>query len=159
MSVHATVTPRAPLPGGASLAGASAPPLALPGSHFAAALLFWTLGAAGLVWIAPDLAAGIFPLRRVVAVTHLFTLGWVTTSILGALCQLFPVVLGQPVRSIRAGVPGARAARAGHSSCSPSGCWPCSGSRYSRGQRCSGPGCCCSSATSRSRSRASRAAT
>jgi hypothetical protein len=102
MSAHATVAPRAPLPGGAGLTSASSPPLALPGSHFAAALLFWMLGAAGLVWIAPDLAQGMFPLPRVVAVTHLFTLGWITTSILGALCQLFAVVLGQPIRSTRA---------------------------------------------------------
>jgi hypothetical protein len=94
--------PAAPLPGGAGLASALSPPLALPGSHFAAALLFWTLGAAGLVWIAPDVARGMFPQPRVVAVTHLFTLGWITTSILGALCQLFPVVLGQPIRSTRA---------------------------------------------------------
>lgn len=93
--------PSMPLPGGAGLTGASAPPLVLPGSHFAAALLFWTLGTAGLVWIAPDVARGMFPLPRVVAVTHLFTLGWITTSILGALCQLFPVVLGQPIRSTR----------------------------------------------------------
>ena len=94
--------PMAPLAGGASLAGASAPPLALPGSHFVVALLFLLLGTAGLVWAAPDLAAGMFPQRRVVAVTHLFTLGWITTSILGALCQLLPVVLGQPLRSTRA---------------------------------------------------------
>lgn len=31
--------------------------------------------------------------------THLFTLGWITTSILGALYQLLPVALGVPVRS------------------------------------------------------------
>jgi len=101
MSVHATLPPRVPLPGGTGITSASSPPLVLPGSHFVAALLFWMLGAAGLVWISPDLAQGMFPLPRVVAVTHLFTLGWITTSILGALCQLFPVVLGQPLRSTR----------------------------------------------------------
>lgn len=101
MRAYATVPPRAPLPRGADITGASSPPLALPGSHFVAALLFWTLGAAGLVWISPELAQGMFPLPRVVAVTHLFTLGWVTTSILGALCQLFPVVLGEPIHSTR----------------------------------------------------------
>src|SRR5690606_10059556 len=76
MRAYATVPPRAPLPRGADITGASSPPLALPGSHFVAALLFWTLGAAGLVWISPELAQGMFPLPRVVAVTHLFTLGW-----------------------------------------------------------------------------------
>src|SRR3990172_6173711 len=66
-------------------AGADVPPLWLPGGHFAAAILFWLVGAAGLVLVAPDLAAGLYPLPRVLAVTHLFTLGWITTSILGAL--------------------------------------------------------------------------
>jgi hypothetical protein len=88
-----------PLPGG--VAGANSPPFRLPGEHFAAALAFWALGALGLVWIAPDLAQGLFPLPRVIAVTHLFTLGWITTSILGALYQFFPVALRAPVRSER----------------------------------------------------------
>ena len=33
-------------------------------------------------------------LPRVVAVTHLFTLAWITTSIMGALYQFLPVALG-----------------------------------------------------------------
>lgn len=77
------------------------PPFRLPGEHFAAALVFWTCGAAGLVRVAPDLAAGAFPLPRVVAVAHLFTLGWITTTILGALYQFLPVALGVPIRSTR----------------------------------------------------------
>ncbi|HEU4587621.1 MAG TPA: hypothetical protein VFS11_03175, partial [Gemmatimonadales bacterium] len=40
---------------------------------------------------------------RVVGVTHLFTLGWITTSIMGALYQFLPVALGEPIRSVRAG--------------------------------------------------------
>lgn len=87
-----------PLPG---LAGRNAPPFVLPGEHFAAALVFWLAGAAGLVWVAPDLARGAFPLPRVVAVAHLFTLGWITTTILGALYQFLPVALGTPIRSER----------------------------------------------------------
>jgi hypothetical protein len=79
-----------------------APPFVLPGSHFGAALLFWLVGAAGLVWVAPDLARGLFPLPRVAAVTHLFTLGWITTAILGALYQFLPVALRTPIRSQRA---------------------------------------------------------
>ena len=79
----------------------SAPSLLLPGEHFAAALLFWLLGAAGLVWVAPDIAQGLFPLPRVVAVTHLFTLGWITLTIQGALYQLLPVALSSPIRSGR----------------------------------------------------------
>jgi hypothetical protein len=44
---------------------------------------------------------GLFPLPRVAGVTHLFTLGWLTSSILGALYQFLPVALGVPIRSER----------------------------------------------------------
>lgn len=89
-----------------SLAGSfpnadEAPP-SLPAEHFAAALASFACGALGLVWIAPDLAAGRFFLPRVVAVVHLFTLGWIIPSIFGALCQFLPVAVGRPVRSIAA---------------------------------------------------------
>lgn len=79
------------------------PPFALPGEHFAAALVWLVLGAAGLVAVAPALAQGGFLLPHVIAVTHCFTLGWITTSIFGALYQLFPVTLGVPARSVRLG--------------------------------------------------------
>ena len=88
-----------PTPG---LAASKAPPFMLPGEHFTAAVLFLVLGAIGAVVIAPDLAAGAFPSPRVVGVTHLFTLGWITTSIMGALYQFLPVALGEPIRSVRA---------------------------------------------------------
>lgn len=91
--------PAAPVPGGLSAVGA--PPFRLQGEHFAAALAFWLAGALGLVLAAPEVAQGLFPLPRVAAVTHLFTLGWITTSILGALYQFLPVALGTPVRSER----------------------------------------------------------
>jgi hypothetical protein len=86
-------------PGG--LRGPNTPPFLLPAEHFTAALLFWVAGAAGVVWVAPDLVQGAFPLPRVVAVAHLFTLGWITTSIMGALYQFLPVALGEPIRSER----------------------------------------------------------
>lgn len=70
----------------------------MPGRHFALALLFLIAGTAAVVAAAPELAVGAFLSRRVVAATHLFTLGWITTSILGALYQLLPVVLERPVR-------------------------------------------------------------
>lgn len=60
--------------------------------------LFLVLGGLGLVVVAPDLAGGPFLSPRVVAVTHLFTLGWITTSIMGALYQPLPVALGESVR-------------------------------------------------------------
>lgn len=88
--------------GPAGTAGSvDAPPFLLPGSHFAAALGFLLAGAGGLVWVAPDLARGAFLLPRVAATAHLFTLGWITTAILGALYQFLPVALGAPIRSTR----------------------------------------------------------
>lgn len=85
------------------IAAAKAPPFVLPGEHFTAGIAFLLLGTVGSVLVAPDLAAGAFPLPRVVGVTHLFTLGWITTSIMGALYQFLPVALGESVRSVRAG--------------------------------------------------------
>ena len=75
------------------------PPFRLPGAHFGAALCFLLLGASGAVWVAPELAAGSYPSLRVVGVVHLFTLGWLTTSIMGALYQFLPVALGRPIAS------------------------------------------------------------
>lgn len=88
---------------GAPGAGEIMPPFVLPGEHFAAALVWLALGAAGLAYVARDLAAGAFLSPRVIAVTHCFTLGWITTSIFGALYQLFPVTLGVSTRSITVG--------------------------------------------------------
>jgi hypothetical protein len=75
----------------------------LAGEHFAAAMFYLVAGAVGLVWIAPQLAAGAFASPRVAGITHLFTLGWLTTTIFGALYQLLPVALGAPLRSVRLG--------------------------------------------------------
>ena len=79
------------------------PPYRLPAQHFLAALAWLALGALGLVAIAPELAAGAYLTPRVAAVTHCFTLGWVTTSIFGALYQIYPVALGVGARSARVG--------------------------------------------------------
>lgn len=100
-SPAAAPAPRAAPAMGGGLVARGAPPLALPAEHFAAALGFWLLGALGLVWSAPAIASGAFPLTQVVATTHLFTLGWLTTSILGALYQFLPVALQVPIRSTR----------------------------------------------------------
>ncbi|MHB1861521.1 MAG: hypothetical protein ACYCVL_01010 [Gemmatimonadaceae bacterium] len=82
----------------------AAPPSAsagLVGEHFAAAVLYLLAGGVGLVWVAPDLAAGMYLAPHVAAVTHLFTLGWLTLTILGALNQLLPMALGAPTYSVR----------------------------------------------------------
>lgn len=91
--------PPSPLPGG--LVTANAPPLRLPAKHFAAALAFLTGGAAGLALVAPEIASGAFLAPRVIAVVHMFTLGFIATSIFGALYQFLPVAVGAPIRSMR----------------------------------------------------------
>ncbi|HEX6644727.1 MAG TPA: hypothetical protein VF037_08615 [Gemmatimonadales bacterium] len=85
---------------------ASAPPFRLPGVHFLGAVAWLVAGAAGLVVVAPLLAHGQFLHPRVLAVTHLFTLGVITGSIFGALYQFYPMSLGAGARSVRVGVAG-----------------------------------------------------
>jgi len=76
----------------------NAPSPRLPGVHFAAALAFFLAGALGLVLVADELATGSFFVPRIVAVVHLFVLGWIILSIFGALCQFLPVAVGQRLR-------------------------------------------------------------
>ena len=85
----------------AGLSTASAPPFGLPGEHFVAAFVFFTLGTFCLACIAPELAGGTFLDPHVAATVHLFTLGFVSTSIFGALYQFLPVAVGAPIRSQR----------------------------------------------------------
>jgi hypothetical protein len=75
----------------------------LAGAHFAAAMLYLVAGAAGLVWIAPELANGLYASPHVAGVTHLFTLGWLTTTIFGALYQILPGAFAAPLRSVTLG--------------------------------------------------------
>jgi hypothetical protein len=70
----------------------------LAGEHFAAATFYLLAAPVGLVWIAPELAAGNYLSPHVAGVTHLFTLGWLTMTIFGELYQLLPVALGAPIR-------------------------------------------------------------
>ncbi len=102
MATGAVGSTSGPPPGVARGAAAeAAPPFRLPGEHFTAGILFLTAGAVGLVLVAPELARGLHLSPRVVAVTHLFTLGWITTSIMGALYQFLPVAVGPSIRSVR----------------------------------------------------------
>lgn len=71
------------------------------------ALTWLVLGSAGLVAAGPDLAAARFLAPRVLAVTHLFTLGVIAASVFGALYQFYPMALGVGARSVRVGVAGA----------------------------------------------------
>lgn len=92
--------PRTPLP----TAGARtpAPAQVVPVVHFVAGLAWLAVAALGTMLVAPALATGVLLAPRLVAVTHAWTLGFITTSILGALSQLAPVALGAPPRSDRA---------------------------------------------------------
>lgn len=95
--------PTMPVGGMAGLTMQGTPSLRLPGEHFAAAIFFLFFGALGLIWIAPELAAGLYLSPHVAGVTHLFTLGWLSMTIFGALYQLLPVALGVSISSERAG--------------------------------------------------------
>jgi hypothetical protein len=78
------------------------PPFPVIGAHFAAAAIWAVAGGLGLIGVGPDLAQGAFLSPRVLAVTHLFTLGWMTTVITGVLHQIFPAFLGIAPRSVAA---------------------------------------------------------
>ena len=91
----------------------SAPPFRLPGVHFVGATIWLLLGGAGLVAIAPELAAAQFLSPQVLAVTHLYTLGVIVTSVFGALYQFYPMSLGAGARSVPVGVAGAWLLHAG----------------------------------------------
>ena len=86
-----------PLP----VAGQVVPSFPLVASHFGTAFGWALSGAAGLAWLAPVLARGQFLDPRVLALTHLFTLGWLSTSITGVLYQIFPAMLGIGERNRR----------------------------------------------------------
>lgn len=88
---------------GVGVASPNGGSLRLAAEHFGAAILYLLAGSVGLVWIAPELAMGTYASPHVAGVTHLFTLGWLTTTIFGALCQLLPVALAAPLRSTKLG--------------------------------------------------------
>ncbi len=105
---HAAVAPAAPRDSTTPAAPAAPRPAPrasgrLVGEHLAAASVYLLAGAAGLVWIAPALASGMYLDPHVAGVTHLFTLGWLTLTIFGALGQLLPMALGAPIWSVRLG--------------------------------------------------------
>lgn len=90
-------TARAGLP----LAMPVPPPFPLVGAHFAAGFGWALLGGIRLVTLGPPLAQGGFLDPRILGLTHLFTLGWITTVINGVLYQIFPAMLGISAQSMR----------------------------------------------------------
>ena len=59
------------------------------------------LAAAGTLALDPRGVAGFFYHPRMLAVVHLVTLGWITSSILGALYLVVPMVFRSPLRKSR----------------------------------------------------------
>lgn len=91
----------APSPRGLPVAQVLPPPFPVIRAHFLTAFLWAVAGGVGLTLLAPVLADGTFLDPRLLALTHLFTLGWLTTLITGVLYQIFPALLGVNLRSTR----------------------------------------------------------
>jgi hypothetical protein len=94
----------------------------VPVVHFLVGLGWLVVAVVGTMLVAPALATGVVLSPRLIAVTHTWTLGFVTTSILGALSQLAPVALGAPPRSDRASYATLAALTAG-TACVVAGGW------------------------------------
>ncbi|MDA8110481.1 MAG: hypothetical protein M0015_17950 [Betaproteobacteria bacterium] len=78
-----------------------APPVSVPFRFFLGAPPFLVLAAALLAWRGPEaLAWRLAP--AALALTHLFTLGFMSMVMLGALLQLLPVLAGAPLARPRA---------------------------------------------------------
>ncbi len=75
---------------------AGLPPRILPVLYFAFAHLSLIAGIAAIAFD-PRAAAGFFYHARMVAIVHLVTLGWISSSILGALYVIGPLALRMPV--------------------------------------------------------------
>jgi hypothetical protein len=78
--------------GTASLSHEKAPALGLPFRYFAASLVFLALFSL-LLPFNGDLFLGAFRTPGLLTMVHILTLGWITTTILGAAFQLVPVAL------------------------------------------------------------------
>ena len=72
----------------------------IPLRYLGTAASAYVVAALGVVWLAPELSRHYYH-PRLLALTHLVTLGWITLSIMGASYQIVPVVLGRPVWSER----------------------------------------------------------
>jgi hypothetical protein len=89
----ASASPARPRPAaGPAAFGATAPAVVLPLLFMVTGLLALGTGIT-LLALRPDLLAKYHYNQYVVAVTHLFVLGWITTIVMGAMYQLVPVAL------------------------------------------------------------------
>ena len=79
---------------------ARAPDPRLPLAYLATEAAAFLVAAAAVPWLATELS-GHYYHPRVLALTHTFTLGWITLAIMGASYQLIPIVLKCPLWSER----------------------------------------------------------
>ena len=92
LPISAAANPRSSGARGPSRASASAPSVALPLSFALTGLLALCGGVAWLVAL-PSLLSTYHYNQHVIAVTHLFVLGWICSVVMGAMYQLVPVAL------------------------------------------------------------------
>ena len=72
----------------------------VPLAYLACAAVALVAAATGTAWLAPELASHYYH-PRLLALTHVVTLGWVTVAILGASYQLIPIAFERPIWSPR----------------------------------------------------------
>lgn len=77
-----------------------APPPALPRRYLVAATLAFVAAAVAVPALAPELA-GHYYHPRILALTHVMTLGWITLAIMGTSYQLVPIIFERPLWSAR----------------------------------------------------------
>src|SRR5579859_1300446 len=92
--------PAARTSSGAAAFAAKAPSVALPMSFMATGLLALCAAMAWLV-LSPDLLASYHYNQNIIALTHLFVLGWIGSVVMGATYQLVPVALETKLYSER----------------------------------------------------------
>ncbi|NOQ90116.1 MAG: hypothetical protein GQ549_04130 [Gammaproteobacteria bacterium] len=80
----------------ADLSLQQAPPFSVPARFLVSAPLFGLMAALVLLWQGPDIISHRWT-PEILAVTHLLTLGFLAMSMLGALLQLMPVLMGMVI--------------------------------------------------------------
>ena len=80
----------------ADLSLQQAPPFSVPARFLVSAPLFGLLAALTLLWQGPDIITHRWT-PGILAVTHLLTLGFIAMSMLGAMLQLLPVLMGMVI--------------------------------------------------------------
>lgn len=80
----------------ADLSLQQAPPFSVPARFLISAPLFGCIAAVVLLWYGPEVLAHRWT-SEILAVTHFLTLGFLAMSMLGAMMQLLPVLMGMVI--------------------------------------------------------------